>query len=386
VFWDACDPAGRRCTIRYSVGDGMRWSVPREPDQPPDARHTHPCTALDADGNLLLFYLVRTAGGWQLRYLQVDASDPEATPDFSTGTPFPLHAGQDPRVEDEPFVLEDPGHADGPGLWVFWVRREPSATNPGRFYKTIAYRHLVLDTGWGPVLTWPKSPGDPDYNDSAPSAVVHNGLIRLFWTTDRHGNRTIMQAALGAPGDALELTSESPYTCTASLPVEADALPLLIYRSNECIVHQSAMQSITQSADRRYAGGTSHHTSHVKKNTLAGTYDDFQTRTYDTGRKTRGEDMDLYSRETVGLYLSPDVFDPAGIETGVARLKGVLGEFIPITARPVIIPHVDTHSEFVYRYEAGTGAGEVIRSSASAEMTAPVIHIVPTPADGFEDS
>ena len=382
VFWNSYSDADRRWTLRYSRLTADGWSTPVEADQPTGVQRIKPCAVNDSDGNMWLFYLEMSAAGRELRYLSLDHATPDAPPDFSTAEVFPPDAGVDPDVDDDPFVLSAPGHPDGPGLWLFWVMRQPSAVRPGRWVKSIAYRHLVFGGGWGAIHVLAKDITDPDYNDMEPSAIEADGNVQLYWSSDRTGNRALMQAPLDDPEAATELTPESPYSHTAPLPIRTPELSLLIYRANTSVAYPSRLYSITQTVDGRYAGSTTANTRNTKKNGLAGTYDDFRTYTYDTGRKSSGDDRDLFSRETVGLFLNPDIFDADRINAGISRIKGVLKEFIPITSRAVFIPHVEEITEYVYGYDATPGEADVIHVEREATMTTMVSDIIPTPSDG----
>jgi hypothetical protein len=49
---------------------------------------------------------------------------------------------------------------------------------------------------------------------------------------------------------------------------------------------------------------------------------------------TRG---DRITRGTIGLFVTPDTTDPAVIQAAVTRLEAVLPEFMPVTARAVVV-------------------------------------------------
>ena len=48
-------------------------------------------------------------------------------------------------------------------------------------------------------------------------------------------------------------------------------------------------------------------------------------------------DADRITRDTIGLFVTPDTGDATAVQTAVSRLKAVLPEFMPVTARAVVV-------------------------------------------------
>ena len=110
-----------------------------------------------------------------------------------------------------------------------------------------------------------------------------------------------------------------------------------MYRSNESLLHISAVYGATQTLDERYGGTTTADTRNAAKRALRGRFEDFQTYTYDAGENGLRTNDDRIARDTIGLYLTPDTADPAQVGALVSRLANALPEFMPSAARAVFI-------------------------------------------------
>ena len=121
------------------------------------------------------------------------------------------------------------------------------------------------------------------------------------------------------------------------MPVDTQAGTLLVHRSNQSLDRASTVYGATRTLDHRYAGTTTVDTRATGKLALRGALEDFQTYTYDAGTGETRTNDDRIARDTVGLYLTPDTTDPAEIAAVVARLDGVLPDFLPATGRAVFI-------------------------------------------------
>jgi hypothetical protein len=73
------------------------------------------------------------------------------------------------------------------------------------------------------------------------------------------------------------------------------------------------------------------------KRDLRGKFGDFQTYTFDTGQNGQRTNLDWYSRDTVGLYLTPDTADQVTIQRNQNLLRDALREFLPASVRTVFI-------------------------------------------------
>jgi hypothetical protein len=106
--------------------------------------------------------------------------------------------------------------------------------------------------------------------------------------------------------------------------------------------------SSTGSLDLRYSGTTSVDTKNLAKIALRGTYDDFQTYSYDTGIQGKPTPLTWYARDTIGLYLTPDTEDTSKIQQNRTMIERILREFLPIQIRAVFIIEPAIYKELIY--------------------------------------
>lgn len=339
LFWQTYDPADppaqRHWRITYVTRTGTGWSAPELFGDPTTERQL-PAAAADSTGGLWLFWRERIGTAWQLRYNRHDGNDWQ----LATPQTFPPDGTQDPRVEDDLYVLVRPGAAGG-ALWVFWSRPEPGGP-PGQTRRSIAYRvKAALDPtvmDWSPVRTVPKS-GTDAYHDRQPYPIAGDGgAIELVWSTTRDGGPTIVRNTLD-PATLTWGTSQvfvgGPYAARGPAAVKRnDGSTLLVYRSNRSVSYDvGALHTL----DHRYAGTATVDTRWTAKLALRGTYEDFQTYLHDAGAGHVRTNDDRVARDTVGLFLQPDITDPDEIKAAVARLAETLRDFMPVTARAIFI-------------------------------------------------
>ena len=248
--YDPADaPAQRHWRIAYATRTGTGWSVPQLFGDPITERQL-PTAAADGTGGRWLFWRERAGGTWQLRYNRHGGNDWQ----LATPQTFPPDGTQDPRVEDDLYVLVRPGAATG-ALWVFWSRQE-SGGPPGQTRRGIAYRvkaqldPTVMD--WSPVRTVPKS-GAGAYHDRHPYAIPGGGAIELVWSTTRDGGPTVVRNTL----DPATLTWGTPQTLVGG-PYAARArrrwtrgggTALVVYRSNRSMAYDvGALHTLDQTS------------------------------------------------------------------------------------------------------------------------------------------
>ncbi|CAM5688552.1 hypothetical protein SAFG77S_00854 [Streptomyces afghaniensis] len=340
LFWQGRDPAEpaehRRWRVWSAVRTGERWSEPTVfGDADTDRRM--PVTTADDAGGLWLFWLEHLNGRWQLRYNRHDGDDWQ----LATPATLPPDGEDDPRVEDDLFLLFHPGAAAA-RLWLFWARQQASGEDQTRWH--IHYRSKQgLDpsaSDWSPVK--PLARAAEDDHDRQPAALVSGERgIELFWSSTRAGGWTIFRNTLDTGSDtwgAAQQILAGPYNLRAPVAVATGTGALLVHRSNRSLEYVSTAFSATRTLDHRYAGTTTADTRARDRLALRGRFEDFQTYLYDSGPAGILTDSGRIARDTVGLYLSPrDTESPEEIAAIVSRLAGVLNEFMPVTARPVYI-------------------------------------------------
>lgn len=340
LFWQAYDPeqppADRRWRIHFRIRTGPEtWSDPEVFGDTGTERRM-PTAVADNTGGLWLFWLEQLSGTWQLRYNRHNGTAWLPTP-----LTLPLDAGADPRVEDDLFALFHPGSASQ-RLWLFWARHEPGGP-PGQTRWSIVHRVKAgLDPAaadWSPVRPLPK-PGTGGHHDRQPAALLTSGGdIELFWSSTQNGGwrlaRNVLTVSSLAWGTNQQIGT-GPYARRGPLAVDTGGATLLVHRSNASLEYESSTYAATRTLDHRYAGTTTVDTRDTAKLDLRGTFEDFQTYTYQAapGR---------IARDAIGLYLTPEGgADPDETAAKVTRLAGALADVLPVTVRPVFITPDDT--------------------------------------------
>lgn len=390
VFWDSYDVDSQRWRIDYRTHSDGEWSSSHIFGDDETARRS-PAVVVDQAGRLWLFWLERTAAGarWQLRYNRY----PGGVEMLAPGGSFVLPDSTDPGGYSDLFVLFHPTAASQ-RLWLFWAQPQPIA-QPGQTRWTVLYRvKQGLDpaaTDWSAVRTLPKA--DPDRHDREPAVVVTDtGDLDVFWSANRDGGWSIWQRSLAIAdpnahvwGPAQGIT-EPPYSQRHPLPFSVDDERLLLYRSNQSLTYSSQVYQATETFDGRYAGSTTVHTRNAAKIALGGAFGDFQTYTYDIGRLGQRSNEDWYSRDTLGLYLTPDTVDADSVAQGITRIDRVLDEFMPITDRAVFIAQPDLQTERVYTYDQpGAAEPRFIAESYTDRFTSLLEDAGLEPGEDFTD-
>jgi hypothetical protein len=194
---------------------------------------------------------------------------------------------------------------------------------------------------WSPIRPLPKA-GAGAYHDREPAALLATGGdIELFWSSTQNGGWSVSNNTLATGpltwGTNQRVGTGTPFSRRGPLAVDTGAGTLIAFRSNQSIAYDSTTFGATHTLDHRYAGTTTVDTGAAAKLALRGRFQDFQTYTYDTGTGGVRTNGNRIARDTVGLYLAPTTADADELEAMLSRLAGVLAEFMPVTARAVLV-------------------------------------------------
>ncbi len=388
VYWDSYDAKTESHQVHYQNHQAGVWSAPQVFGDAATARK-RPFTLIDHTNHLWLFWLEKTGGKWVLKYLR-EENNAWNIPAAHT---FPFDEENDPVVQTDLFVFFQPGTSTTNGLpkiWVFWSRKVPTGV-PGQSRWEIAYRfaenidpdaftwfhswslatpdHLTVDTSvlpvvnnlltwyinrppdWSPVFTVPKPTADDQ--DREPALFFNNaGEIELYWSSNRNQSWSIWRATLqDTPVPTLDNVmqiTDNPYSERDPLPFLIDGVTRLSYHGNAPLGYASEVYGATETVDLRYSGTTSVDTKNLAKLVLHGSYDDFQTYSYDTGPAGRPGPETWYARDTIGLYLTPDTEDTSKIAQNQTMIERILREFLPIQIRAVFIFEAAIYKELIY--------------------------------------
>jgi hypothetical protein len=357
VLWDVYDMTAQRWRIVYYTREKSVWSEKKLFDDPIERRQ--PWIVEAVNNNMLLFWLERSAQGWQIRYCQYNGTSWGQTNDFPVNPTAAL------GTESHLFVLAGPDKRP----WVFWSHREP--TSDGQKHWQIVYRIKQENNDWSQVYQ-PLVPSDTD--DCEPAAIVTGNNIELFWSSNRDGSGSIWHCTL-ADGEqhtwgTPEQLTLGAYTQRAPLPIAKGNELLLVYRSSESITYHSPTYSATTTLDTRYAGCTTVDTRNAARIVQRKQFTDFETYTYDRGPIGGPNNATWYARDTVGIYLRPSTEDSQEIERNQKLIEHFLRPFLPIQVRLVFIIEPPVVTEAVYDYKAGGHQiGEVVTSTLTSVTT-----------------
>jgi phage tail-like protein len=331
--------AGWRIEYRRLVG-GV-WGPVQAFAASDGAQRRDPAVAVDTSGAapvLWLFWREQGPGGrWRLRYQRRTGADPEPATDGIRN--FPLDQNADPGVDSgvNAAVL-------GGRVWLWWARLTPiTATGPTRWRCVLRVKDTTGDneTGWGPVTVLGADAAVQD-REPVPHVAANGGATVLFSTT-RDGSWSVWQVPIdtstrnwGAPAavTADEFTDRSP----AVLPLDP---AVLVHRSSRSITHADRHGRSGTIVDRRYSGAVTVQARNKVRLAQRGTIHDvlaYTSRVEPTAEQvTPRERLDLIASDVLVLFLAPGAVDPDAVKAGVARLRAVLPEFLPITIRTALI-------------------------------------------------
>jgi hypothetical protein len=331
LFWGSYDAAARQWRIWFQTGTGGVWTAAQVFGDTATERR-NPAVVADGTGGIWLFWREWVGGRWQVRFNRNDGTSWQLNPD---GT-MPQDGGQPVDVDDDLIAVINPSPAGI--LWLFWSRHDPASAGQTRW--SIAWRvKQGLDptaADWSSVNELPKNNLDDHDREPAPLPAA-NGNLELFWATTRGGGWSISHAELDTRAltwSMPEFIAPGPYSQRAPLAIGGTPGTLLTFRSNQSLAYQSPLAGAQQTLDNRYAGTTTVRATDTAKLALRGAFEDFQTYTYQGGALA---EADRITRGTIGLFVTPDTSDATAIQAAVSRLKGVLPEFMPVTARAVVI-------------------------------------------------
>jgi hypothetical protein len=331
LFWGSYDATARQWRISYQSRAAGVWTAAQVYGDTTTERR-NPAVVADGTGGIWLFWREWADGRWQLRFNRNDGTNWQLNPD---GT-MPQDGGQPVDVDDDLIAVINPSPAGI--LWLFWSRHDPASAGQTRW--SVAWRvKQGLDptaADWSGVQVLPKS--SPDVHDREPAPLpAANGNLELFWASTRGGGWSISHAELTTgtlTWSTPDFIAPGPYSQRAPLAIVTGSGALVTYRSNQSLAYQSQVSGAEQTLDGRYAGTTTVRATDTAKLALRGAFEDFQSYTYQGGVLT---DADRITRGTIGLFVTPDTSDATAIGAAVSQLTAVLPEFMPVTARAVVI-------------------------------------------------
>ncbi len=302
------------------------------------ADDTEPTAFEDTNGGIWLFWSSRRdSNKWRILYSRFDGQT-WAAPRVLTGG----------AVGDrEPFVLYDASVSDK--IWVFWTGRK----HDGR--KNIFWRTTTeLDFAAHTDAVWTQRELTLDsfieYDNEEPSGVLLDAdHAELYFTSNRIEGQQVWSNVVTAAGQQTDARlTEGQFTRRAPSAVRLDEhVTRLVFRTNESQAHDSPSYPATKTTDARNSGSTTIDTRNNPKFGALGRIRDTMHYLYDTARGNEN----WYSRDTVGIYLTPDTDDAALIIRKRNQIESLLKSFLPIQVRAVVIIQ-QVFPELVYTYDS----------------------------------
>ncbi len=346
LFWSSYNEEDDSWRILYKTKSGEEWSDTSVFRDSLSQRKS-PVATVDENGGLWLFWQEKSGQQWQMHYNRHDGSSWQLEP--------PALFPQDARVESIPYVHSYLSGTTG-RIVLFWAQRE-SAGSPDQKRWTVAYRvkesiDPLNSADWGAIELKPKAVADSNASD--PMVLDgEGGSLQIYFSSDQSGSWSVWQTDLdittGIWGADSQI-SDSPYTERYPLLISVDGEPTLFYRSNKNILYTSDVYKATETTDLRYCGSVAAVADNIAQNAQHGRFNDFQAYTYDVGDNGKMTDSNWYSRETMGIYLTPDTEDPSLIVRNQKLLRGALRQFIPAQTRYVFVIEPAVYTEKIYTY------------------------------------
>jgi len=354
-------------------GDEIDWSPPQNVTSAAPGRHADLHAVIDGAGIVRLFWAAHDGARWNIVSSRWNG--------IAWSTAQTLASGR--LSNREPFAVKD---VSG-NIWLIWSRRRANTElEHQRDLWTLRSRVFDPIAGvWSREHAVTTRPAGGHPADREPSAtLLPNNNIQIFFQSDRTGGKDIWSVTLD-PATRI-ITSPSPVT--SGPPADGWPQPLrvaantlwLIYRSDRSVPLSrvgtrplpevdnrigstrkpvtsdpgppvSARMSDTGTL-RRFAGAQSVTLGDAARNGRRRRFDDLTVYTPQrppTDAEDEAGTLDhIYTRGTVGLYLSQVIPDNPLSRQMVERLRPALRRFLPINVRAVVIlaPRVDI--EFVY--------------------------------------
>ncbi|ESA38306.1 hypothetical protein N836_33290 [Leptolyngbya sp. Heron Island J] len=353
-------------------GDAITWQPVTATGDP--GRHSDLAAVVAGDGRVWLFWSTHTGRRWSIVTAQWNSAAPPETA-WSPIEPLAETAGGN----REPYAILDTANR----IWLFWSQRQV-----GSGPESWTLRRRVFDPGttsWGPeVAVTVPPPVNSQVRDLTPQAIrLEDNNFQLFFQSNRNGGSDLWSATVIA--DPTNTTPIEPVAITTGPTLDSAPAPVqmpegalwLLYRSDRSVslsqianrpmvalnhrIIQPNTGSTTPNSNtsqsfrrpdtgtlKRFAGANSIVLADIARIQRQRQWDDLLSYTPQKPDGGLLANDDLYTRGTIGLYLSRTIPDSPLSREKVERLKAVLENFLPINVRVVVIlaPRVDI--EYLY--------------------------------------
>lgn len=286
-------------------------------------------------------------------------ADNPAVQSILAGWSAPREVASGGGANREPSLVTDSANR----VWLIWSQR----IGAGNEDESWVLRSRIFDPitkTWGPEAALTVPPAGGRCSDRTPSAQKLPGGIRVFFSSDRSGGSGLWSVDItsgGVVGPLSSLLKEAASDLSPT-PVTIGGAVWLLYRSDRNV-------SLGQVGTLPAEGGPSH-SVRVPDNGTVRRYAGTTSLTLDNLTRIRGRrlfgdmlsytpnrplndaplaDDELYTRGTIGLYVSRASNGNPLTQQEAERLRELLSRFIPANLRALIVIVATANTEFVYR-------------------------------------
>jgi hypothetical protein len=264
----------------------------------------------------------------------------------------------------EPCVLRDSTDR----LWLFWSQRLKAGT--GDDIWTLRRRRFDPATLTWEAETQVLAPVGTSSDRQPGGVLLPSGDLRLFFTSNRSGGTDIWSVTVASTGavSGLGLVIPGPAADSAPAPALVNGAVWLLFRSDRSVSlaqvgnppsvsgSWSSLRVPDAGTVRRFAGGTSVVLGDLGRIGRRRQWDDLLAYTpVDPGHERQLKNDELYTRGTIGLYVSSTNSGMALSQENVIRLRQLLARFLPINVRAVVILASPGFREVIYSSGADLG-------------------------------
>jgi len=211
---------------------------------------------------------------------------------------------------------------------------------------------------WGVETNLTSPPIAGRSSDRTPAAIAIPSGMRVFFSSDRAGGFALWSVDVTLAGVVSPLVSitNDPSSESAPAPLSVGGALWLFFRSDRSVsLAQTGSSYPPQSlrvpdngTERRYAGSITTVPGSLARNETRRLFGDLLC--YTPNRPDGGalSDDELYTRGTVGLYVSRANRGSALTQEEAGRLRSFLAQFLPVNLRAIVIVVAPLNQEFVY--------------------------------------
>ncbi len=277
-----------------------------------------------------------------------------------TGWSSPFELSADSSNREPALALDETNRT-----WLLWSK-QVAAGDPNDSW-ALHYRIFDPAAGsWGADTTLTAPPVGGRSSDRTPGVLRIPGGMRIFFSSDRNGGFGLWSVDItlaGVIGPLVSITEDSS-SDLAPAPANVGGAVWLLYRSDRNIaLTQVGVMDPGKServpdngALRRYAGSVSASPENLTRNRMRGLFGDLLN--YTPNRPDGGAtltDSEVYTRGTVGIYVSRTNQGSVLTQQEASRLRALLTSLIPVNMRAVISVVAPPDTEFVYSADADIG-------------------------------